>query len=94
MVWADHAAGHLISARRGPISPHQATFLLAEATWRGVHTSGRIRAYYERVLRGDVERRKIALIATAHSLTRVMLSMLQTGECWRETIEATEAVAA
>ena len=39
--------------------------------------------FFERVCRDDPGRRKIALVATAHHLLRVMLSMLQTGECWR-----------
>ena len=34
-------------------------------------------------MRGDNERKKIAVVATAHYLLRVMLSMLQTGEVWR-----------
>jgi hypothetical protein len=42
-----------------------------------------VRLFYERVRRGDKERRKIALVATAHYLVRVMLSMLQNGEVWR-----------
>jgi hypothetical protein len=36
-------------------------------------------------MREDPERRKIALVATAHWLVRVMGAMLRTGECWRET---------
>ena len=33
---------------------------------------------------GKKERAKIALVATAHHLLRVMLSMLKSGEAWRE----------
>ncbi len=57
--------------------------LLTEAAWVSIRRSQRVRAFYERVERGDRERRKIALVATAHYLLRVMLSMLQTGEVWR-----------
>ena len=45
--------------------------------------SQRLRAFYERILRGDPGRRKIALVATAHHMLRTMLAMLQTGELWR-----------
>ena len=47
-----------------------------------------IKPGYERVKRGDCERRKIALVATAHYLLRVMLTMLQTGEVWRNESQA------
>jgi transposase len=57
--------------------------LLAEAAWQGYRRSPHIRAYFERIQRGDPDRKKIALVATAHYLARVMLAMLQTGECWR-----------
>ena len=58
--------------------------LLAEASWQGIRRSPRIRAYYERIRRNDPERNKIALVATAHYLARVMLAMLKTGEFWRD----------
>lgn len=38
---------------------------------------------YERVRRDNPERRKIALVATAHFLLRAMMAMLRTGEVWR-----------
>lgn len=57
--------------------------LLAEAAWQGYRRSPHIRAYFERIQRGDPERKKIALVATAHYLARVMLAMLGSGECWR-----------
>ena len=42
-----------------------------------------MRAYFERLVHNDPNRRKIALVATAHHLLRVMLAMLRTGEAWR-----------
>lgn len=57
--------------------------LLAEAAWQGYRRSPHIRAYFERIQRGDRDRKKIALVATAHYLARVMLAMLRTGECRR-----------
>lgn len=70
--------GHI--TREGPSTVRA---LLTEAAWQGVRRSARIRGFYERVRREDPDRRKIALIATAHYLLRVMLTMLQTGEVWR-----------
>jgi transposase len=58
--------------------------LLTEAAWHGIRRSPRIRAYFERIQREDPDRKKIALVATAHYLVRVMHAMLRTGEAWRE----------
>lgn len=66
--------------REGPGAVRQ---LLVEAVWQGVRRSAQIRAYYERIRRDDPRRRKIAVVATAHYLARVCLSMLQSGEVWR-----------
>jgi transposase len=62
--------------------------LMTEAAWQGIRRSHRLRAFYERILRGDAGRRKIALVATAHYMLRTMLSMLQTGEIWRSEQQA------
>ena len=70
--------GHI--TREGPAVVRR---LLVEATWQGIRRSPEIRAYFERIQRGDADRKKIALVATAHHLIRVMLSMLKTGEVWR-----------
>jgi len=35
-------------------------------------------------MRNDPNRKKIALVATAHHLSRVMAAMLRSGEVWRE----------
>jgi transposase len=59
--------------------------LLCEAAWQGVLRSPTIRRFYQRVMHGQKERRKIALVATAHYLVRVMAAMLRTGEIWRES---------
>lgn len=58
--------------------------LLVEAAWQGIRRSGVIRAKYEQFRRGDKERTKKAIVATAHWLARVMLSMLRSGEVWRQ----------
>jgi transposase len=67
--------GHI--TREGPSTVRR---LLTEAAWQGVQRSPEIRAYFERIQRQDLRRKKIALVATAHWLLRVMLSMLRTGE--------------
>jgi len=70
--------------RQGPALVRR---LLIEAAWRSTRKSPTTKAYFERVGRGDTERRKKALVATGHYLARVMLAMLQTGEVWREQKE-------
>ena len=56
---------------------------LAEAAWQAIRRSPEIRRYFERVQAGNPKKRKkIALIATAHYLARVMLAMLQSGQGW------------
>jgi transposase len=59
--------GHI--TREGAPVVHQ---LVAEAAWQAQHRSPTVRAYFERVQRADPQRKKIALIATAHYLVRVM----------------------
>ena len=58
--------------------------LLAEAAWQAIRRSPTVRAYFERAQRGDPRRKKIALVATAHYLVRVMWAMLRHGTAWLE----------
>lgn len=61
--------------------------LLTEASWQAIRRSPEIRRYFERVQQDNpVKRKKIALIATAHYLARVMLAMLTTGQGWNATM--------
>ena len=62
--------------------------LLTEAVWQGQRRSPTIKAYLERIQRGDKERLKIAVVATAHYLVRVMWSMLKNGTLWKESTAA------
>jgi len=71
--------GHITKDGPAPVR-----WLVAEAAWQGRRRSPKIRAYFDRVMRGDPQRKKIALVATAHHLTRVMAAMLRSGEVWRE----------
>lgn len=57
--------GHITRQR-----PATARKYLVEAAWQGVYRSPTIRGYFERVLHNRPERRKIALVATAHYLLR------------------------
>jgi transposase len=57
--------------------------MLCEAAWQGIKRSPTIRRFFERVQHEDPDRRKIALVATAHYLVRVMAAMLRSGEVWR-----------
>ena len=70
--------GHI--TRQGPATVRK---LLVEAAWQIIRKCPRMREYFDRVTNGKPERRKIAAVATAHKLTRCMLSMLRTGETWR-----------
>jgi transposase len=71
--------GHI--TRDGPPTVRK---LLTEAAWQGIRRSKTIRGFFEQVKREDPQRKKIALVATAHYLVRVMSAMLRSGECWRE----------
>jgi transposase len=73
--------GHI--TREGPAVVRQ---LVAEATWQALRRSPTVRAYFERVRRGDPQRKKIALVATAHYLVRVMLALLKRGTTWEEAL--------
>jgi len=70
--------GHI--TREGPSTVRK---LVTEAAWQGIRRSAHLRAYFDRVLGGDLQRKKIALVATAHHLVRVMHAMLRDGETWR-----------
>ncbi len=60
--------------------------LLTEASWQAIRRSPEVRRYFERVQRGDPKKRKkIALIATAHYLARVILAI---GRAWNPALAA------
>ena len=78
--------GHI--TREGPPTVRK---LLTESCWRGISQSPRIKEVFERHMKGDKQRRKLALVATSHWLCRVMLAMLKTGEAFREIPPAVAA---
>ena len=53
-----------------------------------------MRAYFERAQRGDPQRKKIALVATAHYLVRVMWALLKRGTVWQENPALAKAASA
>lgn len=61
---------------------------LTEAAWQAVRRSPTVRAYFERIQRNDPERKKIAVVATAHYLVRVMYALLRQGTLWQEEVPA------
>lgn len=68
--------------------------MLVEAVWQAVRRSPTVRAYFERIRRNDPGRKKIAVVATAHYLARVMWAMLRDGSEWEESIQGAEPKAA
>jgi hypothetical protein len=73
--------------RLGHITQEEAPVVLqlvAEASWQAIRRSPTVRAFFERAQRGDPQRKKIALVATAHYLARVMWALLKRGTDWEE----------
>ena len=64
--------------------PSVVRHLLSEAAWRSVQCSPTIGRFHERIQQGNPERKKIALVATAHYLVRVMYAMLRDNRPWQE----------
>jgi transposase len=60
--------------------------LLVEASWQAIRRSAVARAFFDRIAGEVKDRRKVALVATAHWLLRCMLAMLRTGEPWRHAV--------
>jgi transposase len=71
--------GHI--TRDGPSTVRK---LLCEAAWIAVRHDARIKARLERIQNQDPGRKKIAIVAIAHYLCRVMAAMLRSGEVWRK----------
>ena len=75
--------GH-ITREGSPVVRHY----LTEAVWMACRLSPTIGAFRDRVQRNDPKRQKIAVVATAHYLVRVMWSMLRHQRSWRESVAA------
>lgn len=87
----DASAGMNRMGRISREGPGTVRKMLAEASWQARRRSPSIRAFFARVEGDRPDRRKRALIATAHYLARVMLAMMKTGETWREPQSMTPA---
>jgi len=59
--------------------------LITEAAWTAIKKCPAFKRFFERVMAGKADRRKIALIATAHRLIRVMGAMLRSGAAYDAT---------
>jgi transposase len=73
--------------RLGPITkqgPATGRHLLGEAGGQGIRRSPTLRRFYARGRQGKAERTRIALVATAHYVLRVMRTLLRQGSCWQE----------
>jgi transposase len=69
--------GHI--TRDGPAVMRK---LITEATWTAIKRCPVFKAFFERVMGGRSDCKKIALIAAAHRLIRVMGAMLRSGEVY------------
>ena len=56
--------------------------LITEAAWTAVKKCPSFKRYFERVMGGKADRKKIAIVAAAHRLIRVMGAMLRSGEAY------------
>jgi transposase len=74
--------------------PGLVRWLVTEAAWMAIRKDPTVRAFFERVMKGDPNRKKIALIATAHHLLRVMHAMLRDHKPWQTAVTETADVAA
>src|SRR3954462_8985706 len=56
--------------------------LICEATWTAIKKCPRFKAFFEQVMGGKHERKKIALVATMHRMIKVMGAMLRSGQAY------------
>ncbi len=75
--------------RLGHISkegPAVVRWLLVESVWRAIQKSPALKTFYERIVGGQSQRKKVAVVATARKLLTVMRAMLRTGELFNEKL--------
>jgi len=56
--------------------------LITEAAWTAIKKCPAFKAFFERIMGGKPERRKIAIVATSHRMIRVMGAMMRTGTAY------------
>jgi transposase len=79
--------------RLGHISkqgPSVVRWLITESSWRVIKKSPSLRAFYNRVMNGQNNRKKIAIVAVARKLLGIMRAMLVTGELFNEKLVCKE----
>ncbi len=82
-----------MTRRLGHISkqgPSVVRWLIVESAWRVVKKSPSLRAFYERVMSGQKNRKKIATVAVARKLLSIMRAMQMTGELFNEELVCRE----
>jgi len=57
--------------------------LICEATWTAIKKCPRFKQFFDQVMGGKSERKKIALVATMHRMIKVMGAMVRSGEAYR-----------
>lgn len=75
--------------RLGHISkqgPSVVRWLLAESAWQIIRKSPAMKAFYERVMAGQVSRKKIAVVAVMRKMLGIIRAMLLTGELYNENL--------
>ena len=75
--------------RLGHISkqgPSVVRWLVGESAWRVVKQSPAMCQFYEKVMNGQTNRKKIAIVAVARKLLSIMRAMMQTGEAYNEAL--------
>lgn len=82
-----------LTRRLGHISkqgPSVVRWLIVESAWRVIKKSPSLRAFYERVMCGQKNRKKIAVVAVARKLLSIMRAMQMTGELFNEKLVCRE----
>ena len=80
--------------RHGGISKQghrQLRRMLVEVSWLALRYNPSLRAVYERVCRGSVSRRKIAIVAVARKLAVIAWAMLRDRTTWQPSSQASAA---
>jgi len=73
--------GHI--SKRGP---SVVRWVICESSWKVIRKSKGLREFYERVMAGQNNRKKIAIIAVARKLLSIMRAMMLTGELFNEQL--------
>jgi len=82
-----------LTRRLGHISkqgPSVVRWLIVESAWRLIKKSPSFRTFYERVMSGQKNRKKIATVAVARKLLSIMRAMLLSGELFNEELVSRE----